>query len=159
MCLVLATDHLISDDGAFEKLLPKQRSGASGQSRRLWHSRRPRNGYGYLEVAAVAMGHKPSKALLKSLTVRRPSNIWLRGAIIGTQACFFTAGVMARIWPRMPMFGRRLRLLSPKHKRRARPALPKQLYRPAGYFHRLCGDGKSREDCHGARRFWMVGCR
>jgi hypothetical protein len=32
-------------------------------------------------------------------------------------------------------------------------------HRPAGYFHRLCGDGKSRKNCHGAGRFRLVGCR
>ena len=89
VCLVLATDHLISDDAPFERAVGHAQEQVQEGNLVVFGIRptAPETGYGYLEVAAAGDGPQALQALLKSLTVRRPSNISQRGATIGTQAC------------------------------------------------------------------------
>jgi mannose-1-phosphate guanylyltransferase len=117
VCLVLAADHLISDDAAFEKAVGQ---AASRRKRAILSSsafaqprRRPA-----MAIWKWRDGRwpQPLKVLLKSPTARQPKNISLQAAIIGTSGMFcFTAGVMAEnMAAHAAMCGRRLKRLLPK---------------------------------------------
>ena len=89
VCLVLAADHLISNEAAFQKAVSQAAEQAQAGNLVVFGIRptAPETGYGYLEVRRRVIIRNPCRALLKSLTAPRLSNISLRGAIIGTQAC------------------------------------------------------------------------
>ena len=96
VCLVLAADHLISDDVAFEKTVAQAAEHAQEAKLVVFGIRPtgPETGYGYLEVASVGDGRSRSKVLLRS----RPRNcraIQLKVAYWNSGMFCFTAGVMA----------------------------------------------------------------
>ena len=98
VCLVLAADHLISDDAAFEKAVSQAAEQAQAGSLVVFGIRptTPETGYGYLEVAAA--GDKPQS--LQSF-VEKPDRATAEkylaeGLYYWNSGMFcFTAGVMA----------------------------------------------------------------
>ena len=73
VCIVLAADHLISDDAAFEKAVTQAVDQAQEGNLVVFGIRptRPDNRYGYLEVAAT--GNKP-EPLQEFCRKARPQN-------------------------------------------------------------------------------------
>ena len=98
VCLVLAADHLISDDAAFEKAVsPSGRAGARGQSRRLGiRPTAPETGYGYLEVAAAVDGPQALKSFVEKPDRATAEKYLAEGRYYWNSGMFcFTAGAMA----------------------------------------------------------------
>ena len=93
---VLAADHLISDDAAFEEAVVQAAEQAQNGNLVVFGIRPtgPETGYGYLEIAAAGCGPQPLKSFVeKTLTEPRLSNISPKDAIIGTQGCFVSQPV------------------------------------------------------------------
>lgn len=67
VCLVLAADHLISDDAAFEKAVGQAAEQAQEGNLVVFGIRPtgPETGYGYLEVAAAGDGPQPLKSFVE----------------------------------------------------------------------------------------------
>ena len=95
VCLVLAADHLISDDAAFEKAVGQATEQAQAGNMVVFGIRptAPETGYGYLEVAAAGNNPQPLQSFIENPTAQLLSNISPTGAIIGTQACFVSLSV------------------------------------------------------------------
>ena len=88
--LVLAADHLISDDAAFEEAVGQAAEQAQAGNLVVFGIRptAPETGYGYLEVAAAGDALQPLKSFVeKPDRATAEQYLSLRSAIIGTQAC------------------------------------------------------------------------
>ena len=91
VCLVLAADHLISDDAAFEKAVAQAAEPAQEGNLVVFGIRPtgPETGYGYLEVSGKGDVPQALKALLRNPTAQRPKNISRTAITIGIAACLF----------------------------------------------------------------------
>ena len=69
MCLVLAADHLISDDAAFEKAVAQAAKQVQDGNLIVFGIRPtgPETGYGYLEVAAAGDGSQLLKSFVEQV--------------------------------------------------------------------------------------------
>jgi mannose-1-phosphate guanylyltransferase len=98
VCLVLAADHLISDDAAFEKAVAQAAEQAQEGNLVVFGIRptAPETGYGYLEVAAAGDGLQPLKSFIEKPDRKTAEQYLTEGRYYWNSGMFcFTAGVMA----------------------------------------------------------------
>jgi mannose-1-phosphate guanylyltransferase len=98
VCLVLAADHLISDDAAFEKAVGQAAEQAREGNLVVFGIRptAPETGYGYLEVAAAGDGPQPLKSFVEKPDRAMAEAYLAAGRYYWNSGMFcFTAGVMA----------------------------------------------------------------
>ena len=99
VCLVLAADHLISDDAAFEKAVGQASDQAQDGNLVVFGIRptSPETGYGYLEVAAKGDGPQALKSFVEKPDRARAEQYLAEGRYYWNSGMFcFTAGVMAK---------------------------------------------------------------
>ena len=98
VCLVLAADHLISDDAAFEKAVGQAAEQAQAGNLVVFGIRPagPETGYGYLEVAAAGDGPQALKSFVEKPDRATAEKYLAEGRYYWNSGMFcFTAGVMA----------------------------------------------------------------
>ncbi len=98
VCLVLAADHLISDDAAFEKAVAQAAEQAQAGNLVVFGIRPtgPEIGYGYLEVAAAGDGPQALKSFVEKPDRATAEQYLAEGRYYWNSGMFcFTAGVMA----------------------------------------------------------------
>ena len=98
VCLVLAADHLISDDAAFEKAVAQAAAQAQAGSLVVFGIRPtgPETGYGYLEVASAGDGPQVLKSFVEKPDRLTAEQYLAEGRYYWNSGMFcFTAGVMA----------------------------------------------------------------
>jgi mannose-1-phosphate guanylyltransferase len=98
VCLVLAADHLISDDAAFEKAVGQAAEQAQAGNLVVFGVRptAPETGYGYLEVAEAADGAQPLQSFVEKPDRATAETYLTEGRYYWNSGMFcFTAGVMA----------------------------------------------------------------
>ena len=98
VCLVLAADHLISDDAAFEKAVSQAAEHAQQCNLVVFGIRPtgPETGYGYLEVAAAGNAPQPLKSFVEKPDRATAEQYLAEGRYYWNSGMFcFTAGVMA----------------------------------------------------------------
>jgi mannose-1-phosphate guanylyltransferase / mannose-6-phosphate isomerase len=98
VCLVLAADHLISDDVAFEKAVEQAAERARAGNLVVFGIRPtgPETGYGYLEVAETGDGPQPLKSFVEKPDRATAEQYLAEGRYYWNSGMFcFTAGVMA----------------------------------------------------------------
>ena len=98
VCLVLAADHLISDDAAFEKAVAQAAEQAQEGNLVVFGIRPtgPETGYGYLEVAAAGDGPQALKSFVEKPNRATAETYLAEGRYYWNSGMFcFTAGVMA----------------------------------------------------------------
>ncbi len=98
VCLVLAADHLISDDAAFEKAVGQAYQQAQAGNLVVFGVRPtgPETGYGYLEVATAGDGPLPLKSFVEKPDRAMAEQYLAAGRYYWNSGMFcFTAGVMA----------------------------------------------------------------
>jgi mannose-1-phosphate guanylyltransferase len=99
VCLVLAADHLISDDAAFEKAVGQAAERAQAGNLVVFGIRptAPETGYGYLEVAETGDGPQPLKSFVEKPDRATAEQYLADGRYYWNSGMFcFTAGVMAK---------------------------------------------------------------
>ena len=99
LCLVLAADHLISDDAAFEKAVGQAAEQAQEGHLAVFGIRptAPETGYGYLEVAETGDGPQPLKSFVEKPDRATAEQYLAAGRYYWNSGMFcFTAGVMAK---------------------------------------------------------------
>jgi len=97
VCLVLAADHLISDDAAFEKAVTQASEQAQEGNLVVFGIRptTPETGYGYLEVAAAGDGPQPLKSFVEKPDRATAEQYLAEGRYYWNSGMFcFTAAVM-----------------------------------------------------------------
>jgi mannose-1-phosphate guanylyltransferase/mannose-6-phosphate isomerase len=97
VCLVLAADHLISDDAAFEKAVGQATEQAQAGNMVVFGIRptAPETGYGYLEVAAAGDGPQALKSFVEKPDRATAEQYLADGRYYWNSGMFcFTAGVM-----------------------------------------------------------------
>ena len=98
VCLVLAADHLISDDAAFESAVGQAAEQAQAGNLVVFGIRptAPETGYGYLEVAAAGDAPQPLKSFVEKPDQVTAEQYLAEGRYYWNSGMFcFTAGVMA----------------------------------------------------------------
>ena len=98
VCFVLAADHLISDDAAFEKAVTQASEQAQEGNLVVFGIRptAPETGYGYLEVAAAADAPQPLQSFVEKPNRTTAEKYLAEGRYYWNSGMFcFTAGVMA----------------------------------------------------------------
>ncbi|MDB2477095.1 mannose-1-phosphate guanylyltransferase/mannose-6-phosphate isomerase [Alphaproteobacteria bacterium] len=98
VCLVLAADHLISDDAAFEKAVSRAAEQAQAGNLVVFGIRptAPETGYGYLEVAETGDAPQPLKNFVEKPDRETAEEYLLKGRHYWNSGMFcFTASVMA----------------------------------------------------------------
>ena len=98
VCLVLAADHLISDDAAFEKAVGQAAEQAQEGNLVVFGIRPtgPETGYGYLEVAEAGDGPQALKSFVEKPDRATAETYLAEGRYYWNSGMFcFTAGVMA----------------------------------------------------------------
>lgn len=98
VCLVLAADHLISDDDAFQKAVEQAAEQASKGNLVVFGIRptAPETGYGYLEVAASSDTAQPLKSFVEKPDRNTAETYLAEGRYYWNSGMFcFTAGAMA----------------------------------------------------------------
>lgn len=98
VCLVLAADHLISDDDAFQKAVDQAAEQARKGNLVVFGIRptAPETGYGYLEVAATGDGAQPLKSFVEKPDRKTAETYLAQGRYYWNSGMFcFTAGAMA----------------------------------------------------------------
>ncbi len=98
VCLVLAADHLISDDAAFEKAVGQASEQAQAGNLVVFGIRpaAPETGYGYLEVAETGDGPQPLKSFVEKPDRATAEQYLAAGRYYWNSGMFcFTAGTMA----------------------------------------------------------------
>ncbi|MDB2699707.1 mannose-1-phosphate guanylyltransferase/mannose-6-phosphate isomerase [Alphaproteobacteria bacterium] len=98
VCLVLAADHLISDDAAFEKAVGQAAEQAQEGNLVVFGIRPtgPETGYGYLEVAAAGDGPQPLKSFVEKPNRATAEQYLAEGRYFWNSGMFcFTSGVMS----------------------------------------------------------------
>jgi mannose-1-phosphate guanylyltransferase/mannose-6-phosphate isomerase len=98
VCLVLAADHLISDDAAFEKAVGQAAEQAQEGNLVVFGIRPtgPETGYGYLEVAEAGDGPQALKSFVEKPDRARAEQYLAEGRYYWNSGMFcFAAGVMA----------------------------------------------------------------
>lgn len=99
VCLVLAADHLISDDAAFEKAVAQAAAQARAGNLVVFGIRptAPETGYGYLEVAEQNNEPQPLKSFVEKPDRTTAEAYLAEGRYYWNSGMFcFTAGVMAK---------------------------------------------------------------
>ncbi len=99
VCLVLAADHLISDDAAFEKAVGQAAEQAREGNLVVFGIRPtgPETGYGYLEVAAAGDGPQALKSFVEKPDRATAEQYLAEGRYYWNSGMFcFTVGVMAQ---------------------------------------------------------------
>ena len=110
VCLVLAADHLISDDAAFEKAVGQASEQALAGNLVVFGIRptAPETGYGYLEVAKTGDAPQPLQSFIEKPDRAMAEKYLAEGRYYWNSGMFcFTAGVMAQnmaahagdVWP------------------------------------------------------------
>ena len=98
LCLVLAADHLISDDAAFQKAVAQASEQAQAGNLVVFGIRPtgPETGYGYLEVAETGDGPQSLKSFVEKPDRATAETYLTDGRYYWNSGMFtFTAGVMA----------------------------------------------------------------
>ena len=98
VCLVLAADHLISDDAAFQKAVMQAAQAAAEGNLVVFGIRptAPETGYGYLEVAAPSDQPQALKSFVEKPDRSTAEQYLAEGRYYWNSGMFcFTAGVMA----------------------------------------------------------------
>ena len=98
VCLILAADHLISDDAAFEKAVGQAAEQAQEGNLVVFGIRPtgPETGYGYLEVVAAGDGPQPLKSFIEKPDRVTAETYLAEGRYYWNSGMFcFTAAVMA----------------------------------------------------------------
>lgn len=98
VCLVLAADHLISDDVAFEKAVDRAVDQAKAGNLVVFGIRptAPETGYGYLEVLAAGDNPQPLRSFVEKPDRATAEKYLAEGRYYWNSGMFcFTAGVMA----------------------------------------------------------------
>ena len=98
VCLVLAADHLISDDAAFEKAVAQAEEQAQKGNLVVFGIRptAPETGYGYLEVAETGDAPQPLKSFVEKPDRATAEKYLAEGRYYWNSGMFcFAAGVMA----------------------------------------------------------------
>ena len=98
ICLVLAADHLISDDAAFEKAVAHASEQAQAGNLVVFGIRptAPETGYGYLEVAVASDKPQPLQSFVEKPDRATAEQYLAKGHYYWNSGMFcFTAGVMA----------------------------------------------------------------
>jgi mannose-1-phosphate guanylyltransferase len=98
ICLVLAADHLISDDAAFEKAVGQAAEQAQIGNLVVFGIRPtgPETGYGYLEVVDTGDGPQPLKSFIEKPDRQTAERYLAEGRYYWNSGMFcFAAGVMA----------------------------------------------------------------
>ena len=98
VCLVLAADHLISDEGAFEKAVSQAAEQAQEGNLVVFgiHPTGPETGYGYLEVAEAGDAPKPLKSFVEKPERATAEQYLADGRYYWNSGMFcFTASLMA----------------------------------------------------------------
>lgn len=98
VCLVLAADHLISDDIAFKKAVGQAAEKAQGGNLVVFGIRPngPETGYGYLEVAETGNGPEALKSFVEKPDRATAEKYLAEGRYYWNSGMFcFSAGVMA----------------------------------------------------------------
>ena len=98
VCLVLAADHLISDDVAFEKAVAQASEQAQAGNLVAFGIRPtgPETGYGYLEVAETGEAPQPLKSFVEKPDRATAERYLAEGRYYWNSGMFcFTSGVMA----------------------------------------------------------------
>ena len=98
VCLVLAADHLISDDAAFAKAVGQASEQAQAGNLVVFGIRptAPETGYGYLEVAAAGVDLQPLQSFVEKPDRATAEKYLAEGRYYWNSGIFcFTAGVMA----------------------------------------------------------------
>ena len=98
VCLVLAADHLISDDVAFEKAVAQATEQAQASNLVVFGVRptAPETGYGYLEVAETSDEPQPLQSFVEKPDRAKAETYLAEGRYYWNSGMFcFTAGVMA----------------------------------------------------------------
>ncbi len=98
VCLVLAADHLISDEAAFEKAVGQAAEQAQAGNLVVFGIRptAPETGYGYLEVAEPGDGPQPLKSFVEKPSRATAEQYLAAGRYYWNSGMFcFAAGVMA----------------------------------------------------------------
>ena len=98
VCLVLAADHLISDDAAFEKAVKQASEQAQDGNLVVFGIRPtgPETGYGYLEVAAAGDGPQALKSFIEKPDRTTAEQYLAEGRYYWNSGMFcFATGVMA----------------------------------------------------------------
>jgi mannose-1-phosphate guanylyltransferase len=98
VCLVLAADHLISDDAAFEKAVGQASEQAQAGNLVVFGIRptAPETGYGYLEVAAAGDVPQPLESFVEKPDRSTAEKYLVEGRYYWNSGMFcFTAAVMA----------------------------------------------------------------
>ena len=99
VCLVLAADHLISDDAAFEKAVTQAAEQAQAGNLVVFGIRptAPETGYGYLEVEAASEHPQPLRSFVEKPDRATAETYLAEGRYFWNSGMFcFTAGVMAQ---------------------------------------------------------------
>ncbi|MDC0131477.1 mannose-1-phosphate guanylyltransferase/mannose-6-phosphate isomerase [Alphaproteobacteria bacterium] len=99
ICLVLAADHLISNDAAFQKAVEQASEQAQAGNLVVFGVRPtgPETGYGYLEVAETGDGPQPLKSFVEKPDRATAETYLADGRYYWNSGMFcFTAGVMAK---------------------------------------------------------------
>ena len=99
VCLVLAVDHLISDDTAFEKAVAQASEQAQAGNLIVFGIRptAPETGYGYLEVAGKGDGPQPLRSFVEKPDRATAEQYLAEGRYFWNSGMFcFIAGVMAQ---------------------------------------------------------------
>ena len=99
VCLVLAADHLISDDAAFEKAIAQATHQAQAGNLVVFGIRptAPETGYGYLEVAETGNAPQPLKSFVEKPDRAMAENYLADGRYYWNSGMFcFTADKMAQ---------------------------------------------------------------
>ncbi|MGC6511920.1 MAG: mannose-1-phosphate guanylyltransferase/mannose-6-phosphate isomerase [Parvibaculales bacterium] len=98
VCLVLAADHLISDEAAFEKAVSQAAEQAEVGNLVVFGIRptAPETGYGYLEVAEAGDGAQPLQSFVEKPDRATAEQYLAEGRYYWNSGMFcFTAGAMA----------------------------------------------------------------
>ena len=98
VCLVLAADHLISDNAAFEKAVTQACEQAQAGNLVVFGIRPtgPETGYGYLEVAEAGDAPQPLRSFVEKPDRAKAEEYLAAGRYYWNSGMFcFTAGVMA----------------------------------------------------------------
>ena len=98
MCLVLATDHLISDDAPFERAVGHAQEQVQEGNLVVFGIRptAPETGYGYLGVAAAGDGPQALSSFVEKPDRKTAEQYLAEGRYYWNSGMFcFTAGVMA----------------------------------------------------------------
>jgi mannose-1-phosphate guanylyltransferase / mannose-6-phosphate isomerase len=99
LCLVLAADHLISDNAAFEKAVGQAAEQAQAGNLVVFGIRptAPETGYGYLEVAGAGDKPQPLQSFIEKPDRATAEKYLAEGRYYWNSGMFcFTAGVMAK---------------------------------------------------------------